>query len=379
VTASDKNQLSNLHYDSAGEVTEDQFGNDYSYDAEGRLLSAGGGTYVYDGAGNRVKKTASSTTTLYWPGAGSLLDESNSTGSTMARQVRFAGLLVWSGNVTTGGRFLFQDHLGSTRITATATGTLEDDADYLPFGSLATNYGTPSGVHYTFTSYESDQNESSTDYAVFRNLETSMGRFNRPDPYDGSYDQTDPQSLNRYSYTANRVMNATDPFGLDPNCTDDDEGCEGVGNGSGDDGGNSLSGDDESDDPNNPGGCPPDDPNCVVVSGGVPYDPMGYTPSDNQNTIASVPNSGPPTHGVSSTPNKPPPPPPPPPKQPSKGNSWSHPLTPPTCSQIGHAAAGDLLVGGVVSVGGKYVNPVSILFTLSGTLEGSYYGLFCQN
>jgi len=241
VTASANNQLSNLHYDSAGEVAQDQLSNTYSYDAEGRLLSAGSGSYVYDGDGNRVKKTASSVTTLYWPGAGSLLDESDSTGTTMAKQVNFAGLLVWSASVASGGRYLFQDHLGSTRITGTAAGGLKDDVDYLPFGSVVANYGSaPSDNHYTFTSYESDQSESSTDYAVYRNLETTMGRFYRPDPYDGSYDATDPQSLNRYSYVTNRVMTGTDPYGLDPNCTDDDEGCDGVGNGSND--GNSGNG-----------------------------------------------------------------------------------------------------------------------------------------
>src|ERR1035437_7306037 len=72
LTPGANNRLSNQSYDSAGEATADQYNNSSSYDAEGRLLSAGGGAYVYDGAGNRVKKTAGSNVTLYWPGAGSL-------------------------------------------------------------------------------------------------------------------------------------------------------------------------------------------------------------------------------------------------------------------------------------------------------------------
>ena len=68
VTADVHNQLSNLVYDLAGQVTQDQFGNAFSYDAEGHILTGGSGTYVYDGDGNRVKKTASSVITLYWPG-----------------------------------------------------------------------------------------------------------------------------------------------------------------------------------------------------------------------------------------------------------------------------------------------------------------------
>ena len=45
------------------------------------------------------------------------------------------------------------------------------------------------------------------------------GRFSQPDPYGGSYDLTDPQSFNRYSYVQNDPVNFTDPTGLvqDPN------------------------------------------------------------------------------------------------------------------------------------------------------------------
>ena len=230
VTVNADNQLSNLTYDSAGEVTRDQYGNQFSYDAEGRILSAGIGTYVYDGDGNRVKKTASGTTTLYWPGAGSLLDESNSSGSAMGSQVWFDGLLVWHEDTSGSGLFLFPDQLGSIRITGDASGTEHDDNDYESFGTLYNNYGSsPSDNHYLFTGYESDS-ETTSDYAAYRNLGMTLGRFNRPDPYDGSYDQTNPQSLNRYSYALNNPLLYVDPSGLDdgpnnggspdPSCTD---------------------------------------------------------------------------------------------------------------------------------------------------------------
>jgi RHS repeat-associated protein len=103
----------------------------------------------------------------------------------------------------------------STRITGDASGTLFDDIDYLPFGDIYNNYGsTASDIHYLFTGDENDS-ESSTNYAVNRNLSGSMARFNRPDPYDGSYDSSNPQSFNRYVYTANNPMTSIDPFGLD--------------------------------------------------------------------------------------------------------------------------------------------------------------------
>jgi RHS repeat-associated protein len=163
-------------------------------------------------------------TTLYWPGAGSLLDESDGAGIVMARQVHLDGVLVYHQSIAGNGAFIFPDHLGSTRVTADATGNVKDDIDYYPFGGVVANYGSsPSDNHYLFTGYESDASESSTDYATFRNLSMSMGRFNRPDPYDGSYDPTDPQSLNRYAYVRNRPLASIDRFGLEDNqvaCTE---------------------------------------------------------------------------------------------------------------------------------------------------------------
>jgi hypothetical protein len=42
-----------------------------------------------------------------------------------------------------------------------------------------------------------------------------MGRFTRPDPYDGSYDPSNPQSMNRRNYVMNMPMLFTDTSGLD--------------------------------------------------------------------------------------------------------------------------------------------------------------------
>lgn len=47
-------------------------------------------------------------------------------------------------------------------------------------------------------------------------------RFNQPDPYDGSYDLADPQSLNRYAYVQSDPVNFVDPTGLFITNPDDD-------------------------------------------------------------------------------------------------------------------------------------------------------------
>ena len=184
----------------------------YSYDAEGRILSSNGTTFVYDGDGYRVKKVESAPT-LYWPGpTGQIIDESNSGATSFGRQVYFGGLLIWSEDTSGSGRFLFQDHLGSTRVTMNTSGTVQDDIDYAPFGEQLANYGAGTDNHYNFTGYETDDDQSK--YATFRNLYSVQGRFNRPDPYSGSYDLSNPQSLNRYSYVRNNPVNAIDLVGL---------------------------------------------------------------------------------------------------------------------------------------------------------------------
>src|SRR5713226_9489769 len=64
-----------------------------------------------------------------------------------------------------------------------------------------------------FTSYERDTT-GGMDEAMMRRYHGWWSRFDQPDPYDGSYDSTDPQSFNRYSYVQNDPVNFVDPSGL---------------------------------------------------------------------------------------------------------------------------------------------------------------------
>jgi RHS repeat-associated protein len=110
----------------------------------------------------------------------------------------------------------------------------------LPFGDgLTTVSGTDLDA-YHFATVDHDY-EDETDHAQFRQYSEAQGRWLSPDPYGGSYDFTNPQSLNRYVYALNNPLSAVDPSGQnlvdcswgcggysdcanDPNCTAGDDG-----------------------------------------------------------------------------------------------------------------------------------------------------------
>jgi RHS repeat-associated protein len=66
---------------------------------------------------------------------------------------------------------------------------------------------------YQFTGDEYDS-DTQFDYSVARFESGQWGRFHSPDPYMGSMDVSNPQTLNRYSYVANNPTNAVDPSGM---------------------------------------------------------------------------------------------------------------------------------------------------------------------
>jgi RHS repeat-associated protein len=56
----------------------------------------------------------------------------------------------------------------------------------------------------------------STMHADAREYSDMEGSWMQPDPYQGSYDLSDPQSLNRYAYVNGKPLSTIDPSGLAP-------------------------------------------------------------------------------------------------------------------------------------------------------------------
>jgi hypothetical protein len=89
VSATTKNQISGDSYDSAGNLLSGPGMGPFSYDAENRLLTAGGVNYAYDGDGKRVRKSSGK---LYWYGMSSdPLTETDLAGTPSAEFIFFNG------------------------------------------------------------------------------------------------------------------------------------------------------------------------------------------------------------------------------------------------------------------------------------------------
>jgi RHS repeat-associated protein len=213
-------------------------GNDYTYDAENRLISTAGVSYTYDGDGRRVMKDQTSGSAydkLYWYGAGSeVMLETDLAGNDPHEYVFFNGKRV----ARRGGgaiHYFFSDHLGSARVVTNATGGIVEESDFYPFGGERVIVDSLDN-NYKFTGHERDS-ESGLDHMKARHFASSLGRFLQPDEFtDGPVElfaelaaanptfyanPANPQSLNKYTYTYNNPLRYIDPTGhsVDPPMT----------------------------------------------------------------------------------------------------------------------------------------------------------------
>ncbi len=230
------NQIANsgYTYDAAGNMTNDG-SHTYTYDADGNLLAVDGGqtaSYVYDALNRRVRaQTASATYEFMYDYAGRRTSSwyNPSSGNPGAGN---EGRIYWDGTQIAyrayNGQTYFdhRDWLGTERMRTGYTGAVAATFTSLPFGDGAASTlpgGDPAiQDNASFATLDQDP-ESNTHHAQFRNYSPTQGRWLAPDPYDGSYDITNPQSFNRYAYVLNNPLTFTDPLGLE--CAIDGSGC----------------------------------------------------------------------------------------------------------------------------------------------------------
>jgi RHS repeat-associated protein len=214
----------NYTYDAAGNVTNDGR-HSYQYDGESRLVKvdSGAAEYRYDHNNRRVAKIAGGAWTHYiWEGSqliaehdattpyGNYGDPPYSARSSKVDYTHLGSKLV-STKTPTLMRYYHSDHLSVRLVLDSQAGVVGRQA-HLPFGEDVAPAGEQAKQH--FTSYQRDQ-EVDIDYALNRHYANSVGRFMQCDPLGpGSANLEDPQSFNRYAYTANDPINRVDPEGL---------------------------------------------------------------------------------------------------------------------------------------------------------------------
>ena len=114
-----------------------------------------------------------------------------------------------TGNVVS---YYFSDHLASTDVVTSTTGTITKEADYYPYGGEIPITGSDIN-NYKFTSKERD-GESVLDYFGARYHASSLGRFMQVDPKNITKQRIrDPQQWNMYSYARNNPLVFVDPDG----------------------------------------------------------------------------------------------------------------------------------------------------------------------
>jgi RHS repeat-associated protein len=167
---------------------------------------------------------ADGTTKTYYvySAQGQLLVEEDWAAGTSSNQVYFNGQLVATHGQDEYVRFVFKDHLGSTRSIATVTPPAPGNNwgydwettavfDYNPFGDYASSSNQdPQSSRARFTGKEREDN--GLDYFGARYYDSNRTqRWISPDPITSRI--YDPPSLNKYAYVRNDPVNFIDPDG----------------------------------------------------------------------------------------------------------------------------------------------------------------------
>ncbi|MBI5385968.1 MAG: tandem-95 repeat protein [Verrucomicrobia bacterium] len=209
-----------LQFNLNGDATWDQATAD-GYDLENRLVSAtraaGAIGLVYDGDGNRVKKTVNGVTTCYLvddrnpTGYAQVLEEQAVAGGTPSVTYVF-GLDLVSQDRSGTVHYFGYDGLGSVRYLTTSANppTVSDTYTYDAFGVQIASSGAGTANNYRFAGEQWDA-DLGTYYVRARYYHPDLGRFWTMDGFEGN--NTDPLSLHKYLYCHANPVNGIDPSG----------------------------------------------------------------------------------------------------------------------------------------------------------------------
>lgn len=214
---SQQNQISGggYEYDLSGNLTN-SIDHRFDWDAEGLLKSVDSGatTYAYASNGQRVRKDSSQAGVVeylyfgdeliaeYRPTTGAWLDYIYAGDSLIAEVDGTKDALPF---------YRIENYLGSLEGKTDSTGGYTGRTNLAPFGQdLSSDFTS----RFVFAGLYRDP-ESNSDHSLLRQYSSTQGRWLSPDPFNGSVDLENPQSLNRYAYVMGNPLFLTDPDGLE--------------------------------------------------------------------------------------------------------------------------------------------------------------------
>ena len=219
IQVDDNDRLTTDSYDDNGSTIAAD-GRTYTYDYKHRIIGVTAPnlniSIVYNGDGDRVRKTVNGVTTDY------LVNRNNHTGyAQVVEEIQNGvvikqythGLDLISQRQLIGDErkvsFYGKDGHGSVRYLTDINGNVTDTYDYDAFGILINQTGnTPN--NYLFAGEQFDH-DLGLYYNRARYLDVSRGRFWSQDSFEGTI--LDPVSLHKYLYVSNDPINKIDPSG----------------------------------------------------------------------------------------------------------------------------------------------------------------------
>jgi RHS repeat-associated protein len=199
-------------YDANGNLTNDSVWT-HSWDYRNRLVQSSNGAdvvaYAYNHNNERIKLVEAGESTFYPFADYEVVD------GIPKIYVSFAGMSIANVEATTT-TYLHTDHLGGTVLTTDSDGEIIQTLDYYPYGDIRLENGTDI-EKIQFIGKKKDL-LTSLNYLDSRYYNGIVGKFISQDPkfIDMTFDLSDPQKINSYSYARSNPINYIDRDGKEP-------------------------------------------------------------------------------------------------------------------------------------------------------------------
>jgi len=185
----------------------------YAWDFENRLTSVTlpgtGGTvsFKYDPFGRRIYKSSSSATSVYAYDGSDIVEETNSSGSVVARYAQGENIdeplaMLRAGTTS----YYHADGLGSITSLSSGSGSIAQTYTFDSFGKQTASSGSLTSP-FRYAGRELD-GETGLYFYRARYYDSSVGRFLSEDPIGVGV------GMNRYRYVSNAPTRFVDPYGL---------------------------------------------------------------------------------------------------------------------------------------------------------------------